>query len=171
MGAKLVPACLLVLAACAPTYNGRDMPVEATGLKASFPCKPDKAEHATQFAPDQPIVLHALGCKAGAATFVILYGDVGPSADLATALVQWKKASEATIHSSLASDEPWRPAGALPLAPSSMTRASAPRPEGGELQSQSGYFARGTTVFQAVVYASPLKPEMTEPFFAGLHFE
>jgi hypothetical protein len=162
-------ACLLLAAACTPTYNWREVPIEATGLKATFPCKPDKVEHSSQFAPGQPIVLHAFGCEAGAATFVILYGDVGTS-DLATALVQWKKASEATIHSTVNSERPWRPAGALDLAPSSMTRASAAQGKG-ELQSQSGYFARGTNVFQAVIYAPKLKPEFTEPFFTGLRFE
>jgi hypothetical protein len=39
------------------------------------------------------------------------------------------------------------------------------------LQSQGAYFARGTFVFQAVVYASTLRAEMTEPFFTGLRFE
>jgi hypothetical protein len=39
------------------------------------------------------------------------------------------------------------------------------------VQSQAAYFARGTSVFQAVVYARALKPEMTEPFFTGLRFE
>ena len=164
-------AALLALTACTPTYNWREVPLEATGLRATFPCKPDKADHSTQFAPGRPIVLHALGCEAGGASFVVLYGDIGSAGDLAAALVQWKKASQATIHSTLTSDEPWHPLGALDLPPSSMTRSSARRAEGGELQSQSGYFARGTNVFQAVVYAPKLKPEMTEPFFAGLRLE
>jgi hypothetical protein len=163
-------ACLSLAAACTPTFNWREVPIEATGLKATFPCKPDKVEHQTQFAPGQPIVLHAWGCQAGGATFAVLYGDVGGS-DLAAALVQWKKASEATVHSTLTSERPWRPAGALDLAPSSMTRASAAQGKAGELQSQSGYFARGTSIFQAVIYAPKLKAEFTEPFFTGLRFE
>jgi hypothetical protein len=39
------------------------------------------------------------------------------------------------------------------------------------MQTQGQYFARGTSVYQAVVYAPKLKAEMTEPFFAGLRFE
>ena len=163
-------AGLLIAAACTPTYNWREVPIEATGLKATFPCKPEEVLHNTQFAPGQTIVLHAFRCEAGGATFVVLYGDVGTS-DLATSLVQWKKASEATIHSTPTSNRPWHPAGALDLAPSSMTQASAAQNKGGELQSQSGYFARGTSIFQAVIYAPQLKVEFTEPFFTGLRFE
>jgi hypothetical protein len=162
----IAAAALLLAAACTPTFNWREVPVEATGLKATFPCKPDKADHSTQFAPGRPIVLHAVGCQAGGASFVVLYGDIGAAGDLAAALVQWKKASQATIHSTGVSEQPWHPAGALDLAPSSMTRSDA-----GALQSQSGYFARGTSLFQVAVYAPKLKPEMTEPFFAGLRFE
>jgi hypothetical protein len=163
-------ACLSLAAACTPTYNWREVPIESTGLKATFPCKPDRVEHSTQFAPGQTIVLHAIGCEAGGATFVILYGDVG-AGDLGAALVQWKKASEATFHSTQTSEQSWRPAGALDLAPSSMTRASAARADGANLQSQSGYFARGTNVFQAVIYAPKLKAQFTEPFFTELRFE
>lgn len=166
MHRKFAAAALLFAAACTPTFNWREVPIEATGLKATFPCKPDKAEHNTQFAPGKPIVLHAVGCQAGGASYVVLYGDVGAAGDLAAALVQWKKASQATIHSTGVSEQPWRPAGALDLPPSAMTRSDA-----GELQSQSGYFARGTSVYQVAVYAPRLKAEMTEPFFAGLRFE
>jgi hypothetical protein len=128
-------------------------------------------ERSTEFAPGRSIVLHAIGCEAGGATFFILYGDVGSAGELAGALSQWKRASQATIHSTLVSEQAWHPAGALDIAGSSMIRASAPRAEGGDLESQSGYFARGTQVYQAVVYAPKLKTEVTEPFFTGLRFE
>jgi len=44
------------------------------------------------------------------------------------------------------------------------------RADGGTLLSHAAYFARGTVAFQAVVYAPAMKPELAEPFFAGLRF-
>ena len=64
----IVAIALLSAAACTPTFNWRDVPVESTGLRATFPCKPDKVERRTQFAPGQGIVLHAMGCEAGGAS-------------------------------------------------------------------------------------------------------
>jgi hypothetical protein len=168
---RFFPAVLLpLLAACSPSLNWREVPVEATGLKATFPCKPDKVEHKSQFSPGRDIVLHAMACEAGGASYVLLRGDVGSQAEVAAALVQFKRASASTIHATVVSEKPWQPPGALGLADSSMMVTSAPR-DGGELQAQSAYFARGTNVYQAAVYAPRLKPEMTEPFFTGLRFE
>lgn len=170
MHRSILAACLLFAAACTPSLNWRELPVDATGLKATFPCKPDTVERKAQFTPGREVVLHAMACEAAGASFVVLRADVGSQAELAAALVQFKKASAATIHSTVVSDKPWQPPGALGLADSAMMVTRAPR-EGGELQAQSAYFARGTSVYQAAVYARKLKPEMTEPFFTGLRFE
>lgn len=167
----IAAATAVFLAACTPTFNWREVPVEATGLRAMFPCKPDKVERRSQFAPGREIVLHAMGCEAGGASYAILHGDVGSAAELAGALSQWKRASLATIHFTLDNEQPWQPAGALALNGSALVRTSAARAEGGEVQMQSAYFAHGTEVFQVMVYAPRLKPEMTESFFAGLRFE
>jgi hypothetical protein len=161
----IAAAIAFFLAACTPTFNWREVPVEATGLRATFPCKPDKVERRTQFAPGRDIVLHAMGCEAGGASYAILHGDVGSAAELATALVQWKKASLATIHSTLETEQAWQPAGALALNGSVIVSTS------GAVQMRSAYFVHGTEVFQAMVYAPKLKAEMTESFFAGLRFE
>jgi hypothetical protein len=167
----IAAAGLLLLAACTPTFNWREVPVESTGLRATLPCKPDKAERRTQLMPGRDIVLHAMGCETGGVSFAILHGDVGGFGELSAALAQWRKASAATLHSTAVSEQPWQPAGALSLPASTMVRIAGSGADGGEMQMQSAYFAHGTEVFQAFVYAPKLKPEMTEPFFAGLRFE
>lgn len=167
----LAAAAVLLAAACTPTFNWRELPVQTTGLRATFPCKPDTVERRAEFLPGREIVVHATGCEAGGAAFAVLWGDVGQLEDLSSALAQWKKASLAASKSTITSEQPYRPAGALPLPQSTMTRASGRRGDGSAVDSQAAYFARGTQVFQAVVYAGRLRPEMVEPFFAGLRFE
>lgn len=171
MHRSIAAAALLMVAACTPTLNWREVPVEATGLKATFPCKPDHAERSLAFAPGRSIVVHAVGCEAGGASFAVLYGDVGQPTEVAAALAQWRQASLAAAKSRIEKEEPYQPAGALGLPGSTMTRAAGQRADGRAVQSQAAYFVRGTQVFQVVVYAERLTPEMAEPFFAGLRFD
>jgi hypothetical protein len=169
---SLFPAAvLLAVTACTPTFNWREMTVSPANLHVTFPCKPDTAEHKIAFAPGREVLLHATGCETGGAAYVVVYGDMGSPAELADAIVQWKNASLASTQSTVKSEQPYQPAGALGLQQSVMFRAGGQRADGSPLQSQGAYFARGTFVFQAVVYASTLRAEMTEPFFTGLRFE
>jgi hypothetical protein len=171
MRLPILAAALLLAAGCTPTFNWRELTVGPAGLRATFPCKPDQAEHRTQIAPGRTVVLHATGCEAGGATFVVVYGDVGSAGELADAIAQWEKASLAATKSTVEREQPYQPAGALGLQQSVMVRAHGQRSDGKPVQSQAAYFARGTTAYQAAVYAPALKGEMTESFFAGLRFE
>ena len=42
---------------------------------------------------------------------------------------------------------------------------------GRPVQGRAANFARGRQLFQAVVYAETLRPEVTDPFFWGVAFE
>lgn len=163
-------ALLLVLAACTPTYNWREIVVEPTPLHATFPCKPDRVERRTAFAPGREVVLHAVGCETGGAAFAVVWAEF-PTAELDAALTQWRQASLAASKSTVNSQQAFAPAGALGLPSSVTVRATGQHPDGQPVQTQAAYFARGTMAFQAVVYAATLKPDMTEPFFSGLRFE
>jgi len=86
----ILAAALLLATACTPTFNWREIAVGPAPLHAMFPCKPDKAENRTQF-PGRVIVLHATGCEAGGAAFVVVYGDRGDDADPQALLSQWEQ--------------------------------------------------------------------------------
>jgi hypothetical protein len=171
MSLRFLAPALLVLGACTPSLNWREMSVGPTALHATFPCKPDQVEQKVEVTPGQTVLMHALGCEAGGASFVVVWGDVGAAGAVADALLQWKKASAARSHPTQSAEQPWRPAGALGLAQSGLVRESGQGPSGKPLQSHAAYFARGTTIFQAAVYAPEVKSEMSEPFFTGLRFE
>lgn len=171
MRLPILAAVLLLASGCTPTLNWRELAVGPAGLRAMFPCKPEQVEHRTAFAPGREVVLHATGCEAGGAAFVVVWGDLGSAAELAAAIGQWEKASLASTKSTVDGEQPYLPAGALGLRQSVMVRAHGRHPDGKPVQSQAAYFARGTSAYQAAVYARALKGEMTEPFFAGLRFE
>ena len=66
---------------------------------------------------------------------------------------------------------PFLPPGALALPQSVQVVASGQRADGSAVESHAAYFARGSRVFQAVIYADRLSPEAAETFFSGLRFE
>jgi len=172
---RVFPAAALLvsaaLASCTPTYNWREITLDSVALHATFPCKPDHAERKVQFAPGRDLVMHAAGCETGGVSYAVLWADLGSGVGIDTAMTQWKQASLATTHARVEREEGFVPRGALALPQSRQVRAAGERADGSAIQSQSAYFARGNAIFQVVVIAPALKPEMTEPFFAGLRFE
>ena len=80
-------ACL-VLMACTPTFNWREVSVERTPLKAMLPCKPDKLERRLEFAPGRELVVQALGCETGHATFAVLYTELQQPGELGEVLAR-----------------------------------------------------------------------------------
>jgi hypothetical protein len=64
--------------------------------------------------------------------------------------------------------EPFRPPGAAPLVASVRMSAQGRQPDGRPVEMRSVWFARGSNVFQAVIYAPRIPEEAAEAFFAGL---
>lgn len=160
----------LVLAACTPTLNWREASVDATGLKALMPCKPDTVERRLEVAPGRMLLVHATGCEAGAGSFVVLHANA-QDGDPAALIAQWKAASLAGMHGQVSGESSANVPGATAMPPAAKLTAHGQRPDGRAMQSQALYFARGTQVFQAVIYADRVTGEMAEPFFTGLRFE
>ena len=165
-------AATLALAACSPTFNWREVRAEAVPLKAMLPCKPDKAARTVPMAGRQ-VELKVLGCEAGGATFAVLAGDIGDPLRAGEVLAQWRAATLANLHSAPASaqDTPFLPTGAMALPQSLRVTAAGQRADGSKVESQAAYFARGSQVVQAVIYADKLPAEAAETFFAALGFE
>jgi hypothetical protein len=160
----------VLLPACSPTFNWRDVAVEPGGLRAMLPCKPEKGSREVPMAGSN-VPLEILGCDTGGATFAILHADMKNAARAGEVLWQWRLATVANMRGTAAQDTPFTPAGATPLPQSAQVDAKGTRADGSSVESRAAYFARGSLVFQAVIFSDHLVPEMTEPFFAGLHFE
>lgn len=158
------------LAACSPTFNWREVRPESTGLKAMLPCKPDKGARTVPMA-GRDVSLEVLGCDVGGATFAVLSADIGDPVRTGEVLAQWKTATLANMRSASAQERPFLPPGALGLPQSLQVVASGQRANGSQVESHAAYFARGSRVFQAVIYADQLKPEVADTFFSGLKFE
>ena len=161
----------VALSACSPTFDWREVPVEATGLKAVLPCKPDTAQRNIALAPGREVPVQAFGCEAGGLAFAILSADVKDPSALGSTLALWRQASLAGLRATPLNEAAFLPKGALGLQQSVQVRANGRKPDGSEVESRAAYFARGTRVYQAVVYAPRMNAEAADTFMAGLRFE
>jgi hypothetical protein len=163
-------AGLLALAACSPTFNWRDWPVQGTPLRATMPCKPESASRPVPML-GTPVELHMHSCETGGMRFALAWADVGGASQVPVALAAWRAASLQTLR--LTKLSPDDPALAWPVkvpgAPQAEgVQAEGTDPQGQVVRSRAVYFARGTQVFQAAVYGARLNEAALEAFFGGL---
>jgi hypothetical protein len=163
-----VVACLL--AACSPTFNWREVRPDETRLALLLPCKPDKAEKMVPLG-GRPTSLRLLGCDTGGATFAIAVADMGDAARVADVLTQWQALTLANMKAGAPQVSSLILRGAAPSPVPVLVKAQGQRADGTAVNGQAAYFAQGTQVFQAVVYADKLAPEVAETYFASLSFE
>lgn len=165
--AVMAAALAVALAACTPTFNWREVRAEPAGLAALLPCRPDKAARDVPMAGHE-VSLQVLGCDAGGATFALMQADTGDAARAGEVLAQWRAATLANMRAASSRQEPFLPPGATALPQSVHVVASGQRADGSTVESHAAYFARGTQVFQAVIYADRLEPEAAETFFSSI---
>ena len=166
---------LLALAACSPAFNWREVRPENTSLRLLLPCKPDKAQKVVPLG-GQPVTLAMLGCEVGGATFAVAVADLGAAQDAASAapvLARWRQLTLDNMQAdpaTLARLELKVP-GAAGEPPVVRVQAQGRRADGSAVTGQAAYFAHGTQVFQAVMYAAKPNPEVADTFFSSLKFD
>jgi len=163
---------LLALAACSPDFNWRDARPEHTQLSLLLPCKPDKAQKVVPLGGQQT-TLSMLGCEAGGAAFAIVVADVGDASQAAPLLAQWQKLTLANMNAAPASIErlPLPIPGAQGPTQALRVTAQGRRADGAAVMGQAAYFSQGSQLFQAVLYAPKIAPEVAETFFSSLKFQ
>jgi len=160
-------ASVLMLAACSPALNWREVRPEGTRLALLLPCKPDKAQKTVPLGgPATPLSM--LGCDAGGATFAVAVAQLGDVAQAAPVLAQWQSLTLANMKAGPAQVAPLKIPGA---AAAVLVKAQGKRADGAVVEGQAVYFAQGAQAFQVVLYADRIAPEVAETFFSSLKFE
>ncbi|MES2511707.1 MAG: hypothetical protein V4625_17425 [Pseudomonadota bacterium] len=169
--AVLAGSVLLALQACSPGLNWRDVRPDDTGLVLLLPCKPDKAQKTVPLG-GAPTEMTMLGCDAGGATFAIASADIGDAGKAAEVLAQWQKLTLANMKATAGAPVvPLKVVGAAAAPQAVLVKAQGQRADGQPVTGQGAYFARGSKVFQAVMYAAKPSAESSETFFSSLKFE
>lgn len=156
--------------ACSPTFNWRDAGFEQGPLVALFPCKPDQGARVVSLG-SKDVTMTMLGCDAGGATFTLAYADTKDAAMTGAVLDQWKKATLGNMRAQTASERPFLIKGASMLPQSVQVEARGSRGDGRAVATHVVWFAAGSLVFQAAVYAETVSPVVAETYFAGLRLQ
>lgn len=168
------------LTACYPAFNWREVRPQGTALSLLLPCKPDKAQKTVPL-NGRPTSLTLLGCDAGNITFAVSVAELGNASNAgnaASALAQWQSATlgnmkaapqEEGVAASRAA--PLKVIGAATQPPAILVKARGQRADGRAVSGQAAYFAQGSQIFQAVVYADKIPQDVAETFFSSLKFE
>jgi hypothetical protein len=161
---------MVLLTACSPALNWREVRPEGTRLALLLPCKPDKAEKTVPLGgPATPLSM--LGCDAGDATFAVAVAQLGDAAQAAPVLAQWQNLTLAHMKAGPAQLSPLKLSGGAGAPPAVLVKAQGRRADGTTVSGQAAYFAQGSQVFQVVLYSAHISPEVAETFFSSLQFE
>jgi len=169
--ASLAATVVSGLAACSPAFNWRETPIASTGLVALFPCKPQTVFRSVDLG-GQKVELHMASCDTDGVTVAIGHATVKDASALGAALQQWRDATLAGVRPSAPPQmTPFTLKQSLALPQALSVQATGSAPDGRSVHLQGAWFARGSEVFAAVMYANAaLSAEVAEPFFSGLKF-
>jgi len=168
--AWLVAGCLALTAACSPALNWREVRLEPSALVAMLPCKPDQGTRAVSLA-EQNLSMHMLGCEADSATFAVSYVDVPDATQAAAVQAQWKAAMLRNMRATQNRESPLSTTNVAGATGAAQLQAQGTQPDGRAVTAQGVWFARGTQVFHAVMYASKINADAADAFFTGLRFQ
>jgi hypothetical protein len=165
-------ALILLLCACTPALNWREVRLESADgstLKAALPCKPDTATRRQQLANIQ-VELSMMGCVANETTFTLSRIPVSNPLEASKVLAAWQAAGVSNVKAKPASmvAATVSGAGAWPAA----TRVSL---DGAATQAHMIWFAKqaGTdvTLYQAALYGKKPSNEAITTFFESLQLQ
>lgn len=166
-------AAALLLAACSPTFNWREVTIAESGLTAMLPCKADRANRALPLGADS-VQVDMTGCEAGGATFAIAHASANGPVQAEAWLNAWRSATrgqlgEAQVMETAASVQR---ATATPP-PLRLDAQPAPSSPQGAAPVQVLWFAQSqkdgsVALYQATVLGKPSATDASQTFFEGL---
>jgi hypothetical protein len=166
-GRVVALTAFVLLSACSPTLDWREVRPEEGGAVALFPCKPSTdARMVTLDGARVRMMLTA--CRAGDATWALAYANVGEPARVMPALLALRAASVANLGAPAQRVGAMQVNGMTPNPQAERVRIEGKLPGGEAVTLESGFFAKGTWVFQATVMGAKSNSEAVATFFDNL---
>jgi len=161
-------AAVLVLGACAPSLDWREIRAGGGAAAVMLPCKPNLATRSVQLA-GQPARMSMLSCKAGELSWSLATADLGDPTRVGPALKALPESIRANIGGETVESRPARVRGATPHEAQVRVVVRGRRQDGAPIAAQVVVFSYGTQVFQAVVMGERVPEEAAAVFFDSLH--
>ena len=160
-------AASVLLLACSPALDWRDVRPEGSGLTVQFPCKPTTRTRSAMLS-GAPVPMTLLSCEAGGVTFALSHADLGDPAQVTDALVELRSALAGNLQAAPLRSVAFDLTGMTPN-PQAIRIAFAGRlPDGTAVEERAVLFTRGSVVYQAVVLGVRLEDAAAGTFFESL---
>ena len=160
----------VLLQACSPALNWREVQLAGGELKALLPCRPDQATRRQSLAGYE-VDLSMQGCETAGALYAISVAELGVPGSAQPVQAQWQMNLLAGLQAQGANRQPYVFQGAAAVPEPVQLQASGRGAEGQALSVQAVWFVRGTRLYHAALYAERITPEMSEPFFSGMRLQ
>ncbi|MFZ3126521.1 MAG: hypothetical protein WA136_00770 [Rhodoferax sp.] len=166
----LLVVAALALAACSPTLNWREVPIE--GLIARLPCKPDRAQRTVRLG-ETDLPLEMAGCEAGGGLFAISRVPVADATQSAAILAAWQKETLRNMAAATVQEREFQSGAATGMrwTHAVMVAALGQRPDGRAVQAQLAWITTSAGIFHVAVYAPRLNSDMTDILFSELQLQ
>lgn len=164
---RVLSLAALLLAACSPALDWREMRPEDSGAVAMFPCRPASHARPVRLAGGE-VLLTLHSCSASEVTWALAVADLADPARVGPALDELRRSAAANIAAQQAHELALVVPGATPNPASGRVALAGQRADGAAVHEQMAVFTKGTRVYQATVIGPALPAEGLEIFFGGL---
>lgn len=159
---------LVLIGACTPAMDWRELTLDDTGVSAMLPCKPSIYERKVQLA-GSAFTMTLRACSTNQATWAVGYATLQDPSMVQPVLRALSAAAASNVGVPVPSDaRSWSPRGATSGDASVRWRADGHLPDGRAVGSRTAVFARGLHVFQATAIGRSLSDDDADTFFEGL---
>jgi len=156
-----------VLTGCAPSLDWRETKPDDSDAIAMFPCKPTTDARMVNLAGAR-VRMVLVACRAGDVTWALAFADVADPAKVTQALQDLRTSNAGNLGGTPTVAGPMRLAGMTPNPQAERVQVQGRLPGGEAVRLESGFFARGTKVYQAMVMGKSIDAEALATFFDGL---
>ena len=157
----------VLLCACSPALNWRQMASAEFGVQALFPCRP------ASLTRDVPVlqgrsqmVMHA--CSAAGSTFALSRLTLSDVRDVTAAIDSLLEAASRNLRTDPGHAQPFEVPGMTPNPHAGRLMFNGRRPDGSAVTEHLLVFARGARVYQASVVGNAPDEAAVSTFFSGL---
>jgi hypothetical protein len=170
MRLPLCLAALLMVQACSPSLNWREISLDPLPARAQMPCKPDRGTRTVTLA-GAVLELQMAGCTADGATFALMAARAPDPSRAGAVLDAWKQGTLQHMRASESQESAFAPPGALGIPQSVRVKAQGSGSEGAVV-ADAVWTARvsgqGLTLIHAVMYRPTSSREVADAFLGGL---
>ncbi len=86
----------MLLSACSPAFDWRELQPEGTGVSVLFPCKPDRHARPVLLLK-QKVTMEMLVCEAGGVTFALSFADTQDPAAVGASLDELRRVAVGNV--------------------------------------------------------------------------